>query len=123
MFADNIVAGVKRDMRRFDHQGNVIQRYLTNCVFKTVLSDFNVDADGYHNCKIAPNFKFAATADGGEYDIKKRSPAFNAGVVEEWMVPLLGGCDFAKRPRVKYDAIDVGALECQFAPPFAVILR
>lgn len=123
LFADNIVAGVKRDMRRFDHQGNVIQRYLTNCVFKTVLSDFDVNADGYHNCKVAPNFKFTLTADGGEYDIKKTSPVFNAGVIEDWMLPLLDGCDFAKRPRIKYDKIDVGALECQFAPPFAVILR
>lgn len=97
------------------------KRYMTNCVFSA--SNVAVDSEGYHNCKLAPNFKFAATADGGKYDIKKPSPAFNAGVVEEWMVPLLGGCDFAKRPRVKYDAIDVGALECQFAPPFAVILR
>jgi hypothetical protein len=94
---------------------------MTNCVFSA--SSVAVDSDGFFNCKIAPNFKFASTADGGEYDIKKPSPAFDAGVVEEWMLPLLGDCDFAKRPRVKYDSIDVGALECQFAPPFAVILR
>lgn len=115
---NTILIGNRIGTSALDVRGN---RYMTNCVFSS--SNVAVDSDGYHNCKIAPNFKFAATADGGEYDIRKTSPAFNAGVIEEWMLPILGGCDFAKRPRIKYDKIDVGALECQFAPPFAVILR
>lgn len=102
----------------FDVRG---KRYMTNCVFSA--SNVAVDSDGYHDCKLAPNFRFGPTDDGGEYDIKKPSAAFNAGVIEDWMLPLLDGCDFAKRPRIKYDKIDVGAFECQFAPPFAVILR
>ena len=102
----------------FDVRG---KRYMTNCVFSA--SNVAVDSAGYHDCKLAPNFRFGPTDDGGEYDIKKPSAAFNAGVIEDWMLPLLDGCDFAKRPRIKYDKIDVGAFECQFAPPFAVILR
>lgn len=123
LFVDNIVSGVKRDVRRLDHQGNVTQRYLTNCVFKAVGSDYDANAEGYAMCKVEPLFKFYPSEDGGEFDIKSRSPAFNAGVLEDWMVPILSGGDFAGRARVKYDAIDVGALECQHVPPFAVILR
>jgi len=109
------------DVRRNFHGGEVHQPYLTNCVFSA--SDIEAYSFGLANCKKVTPFAFYPTADGGEYDIKKTSPAFNAGVLEEWMLPLLGGCDFAKRQRIKYDTIDVGALECQFAPPFAVILR
>ena len=123
LFVDNIIAGVKRDVRRLDHQGNVTQRYLTNCVFKAVGSDFDANAYGYAMCKVEPLFKFYPSANGGEFDIKSRSPAFNAGVLEDWMEPFVSGGDFAGRARVKYDAIDVGALECQYVPPFAVILR
>ena len=109
------------DVRCNFHGGETHQPYLTNCVFS--VADIEVDSFGLANCRKVSPFAFYPTADGGEYDIKKTSPAFNAGVIEEWMLPLLGGCDFAKRQRIKYDTIDVGALECQFAPPFAVILR
>lgn len=123
LFADNIVSGSKRDMRRFDHQGNIVQRNLTNCVFKTVAADFPLDAEGYSGCKTAPKFTFLPSADGGAYDIRSGCAAFNAGVTEDWMLPLLGGTDFAGRPRVKFGRIDVGALECAVYPHFLMIIR
>ena len=121
LLTGNRISDTKLDVRRNFHGGEVHQPYLTNCVFS--VADIEVDSFGLANCRKVSPFAFYPTADGGEYDIKKTSPAFNAGVIEEWMLPLLGGCDFAKRQRIKYDTIDVGALECQFAPPFAVILR
>ena len=123
LFTDNIVNGSPLDMRRFDHQNNVVQRYLTNCLFKTVAKDFDPDANGYHGNKIAPRFKFNPSGSGGEYDIKDYSPAFNAGVLEDWMLPLLGGKDFASRERVKFGAIDIGALECPYMPGISIIYR
>jgi hypothetical protein len=70
-----------------------------------------------------PKFRFHPTADGGEYDIKGVSSVFNAGLLEDWMRPLLGTRDFAGRERVKFDAVDIGALECQVFPYTAIILR
>ena len=96
-------------------------QYLTNCVFSA--SSIAVDSVGLSNCQLLPNFKFRPTEDGGEYDIKGVSSVFNAGVLEDWMVPVLGETDFAGRKRVKFDAIDIGALECQIFPYTAIIFR
>ena len=96
-------------------------QYLTNCVFSA--SSIAVDASGLSNCKLLPKFRFHPTADGGEYDIKGVSSVFNAGLLEDWMRPLLGARDFAGRERVKFDAVDIGALECQVFPYTAIILR
>lgn len=113
LFVGNSIGGVLTDVKG--------RQYLTNCVFSA--SSIAVDADGLFNCRLAPNFKFYPTEDGGEYDIKSSSPAFNAGMLEDWMVPLLGGKDFAGRERIKYDTIDIGALECQYRPFFGIVVR
>ena len=97
------------------------QPYLTNCLYSVAGS--GVAAGRFFNCRLAPNFKFHPTEDGGEYDIKSSSPAFNAGMIEDWMVPLLGAKDFAGRERIKYDTIDIGALECQYRPFFGIVVR
>jgi hypothetical protein len=97
------------------------QPYLTNCVYSVAGS--GVSADKFFNCRLAPGFKFFATEDGGGYDIKSSSPAFNAGLLEDWMLPLIGETDFAGRRRVKYDVIDIGALECQYRPFFGIVVR
>ena len=113
LFAGNSIGGVKTDVRG--------RQYLTNCVFSA--SSIAVDASGLSDCKLQPNFRFHPTADGGEYDIKGVSSVFNAGLLEDWMRPLLGARDFAGRERVKFDAVDIGALECQVFPYTAIILR
>ncbi len=97
------------------------QPYLTNCLYSVAGS--GVAAGRFFNCRLAPNFKFYPTEDGGDYDVKSTSPAFNAGLVEDWMMPLLGGKDFAGRERIKYDTIDIGALECQYRPFFGIVIR
>lgn len=109
------------DVRRNFHQGEVHELYLTNCIFSA--SDIAVDADYLCNCKKVSPFKFRATSDGGEFDFRYSSPAFGAGVWEAWMAESVGARDFAGRPRVKFGAIDVGALECQNVPGFGISLR
>ncbi len=110
ILADNVVAGRLLDVRGASHP------HLTNCVF--TVSDIAVNADGLSGCKQNSNIKFEPSATGGEFDIRHSSPARDLGVIEDWMVPLLGATDYAGRPRVMFGAIDAGALECQRPPRF-----
>ena len=96
------------------------QPYMTNCSYSVAGS--GVNAGKFSECKSVADFKFAET-DGSAYDLKSSSPAFNAGRLEDWMVPLLGGKDIAGRPRVKFGAVDIGALEAQKYPHFGLIIR
>ncbi len=108
IIAGNTITGIgAMDVRR---------PYLTNCVFTA--SALAVNADGLSGCKQSSNIKFEPSATGGEFDIRHSSPARDLGVIEEWMVPLLGATDYAGRPRVMFSTIDAGALECQRPPQF-----
>ena len=126
IFTGNTVSGIgadASDVRRNFHGGEVHELYLTNCVFS--LSDVAVDADYLSNCKKMPTaqIKFRETESGGAFDIRSSSPAFGAGVWEDWMADAVGPLDFAGRPRVMFGAIDVGALECQLMPGLQLIFR
>ena len=112
LLAGNTVGGNPMDVRR---------PYLTNCVFTA--SAIAVDADGLSGCQQTPNAKFEPTASGGALDIRHSSAARDAGVLEDWMVPVVGATDFAGRPRVKFGSIDAGALECQTFTHFILELR
>lgn len=95
---------------------DVRQRYLTNCVFTA--SALAVNANGLSGCKQSSNIKFEPSKTGGEFDIRHSSPARDLGIIEDWMMPLLGTTDYAGRPRIMFGAIDAGALECQRPPHF-----
>ena len=112
LLAGNTVGGNPMDVRR---------PYLTNCVFTA--SAIAVDADGLSGCKQTPNAKFEPTASGGALDIRHSAAARDAGVLQDWMVPVVGATDFAGRPRVKFSSIDAGALECQTFTHFILGLR
>lgn len=115
ILAENTVAGNALDVRRS------FKPQLTNCVFTA--SDIAADADGLSGCQLVPSVKFEATESGGALDIKHSSAARDAGVLEDWMAPLLGGIDYAGRPRVAFGGIDAGALECQRYVHFLLELR
>ena len=117
LLSGNSIGKIPLDIRN----GGNAQPYMTNCVVS--IAGSGIDSAKFVNCKVVPNFKFRPTEDGGEYDIKGVSSVFNAGVLEDWMVPVLGETDFAGRKRVKFDAIDIGALECQIFPYTAIIFR
>jgi hypothetical protein len=112
LLAGNTIGGNPMDVRR---------PYLTNCVFAA--SAIAVNADGLSNCKQATDVKFQSSQNGGEFDIGYSSPARDAGVWQDWMAPLLGGVDFAGRPRVKFGSIDAGALECQNRLGFVIEVK
>lgn len=117
LIVSNRLSGTLLDIR----DGGGATPYLTNCVLSVVGS--GVDEAKLHACKIVPRFRFASREDGVMYDIKSSSPAFDAGVLEDWMVPVLAGKDFARRNRVMFDAIDIGAMECQYIPGFIMVIR
>ena len=112
LLGGNTIGGNPMDVRR---------PYLTNCVFTA--SAIAVNADGLSGCQLTSNVKFQSSQDGGEFDIGDSSPARNAGVWQDWMAPLLGGVDFAGRPRVKFGSIDAGALECQHRLGFVIEVK
>ena len=114
LLANNTVAGNATDIKR-------TSLYLTNCVFTA--SSVAVDSPNFSRCKLVASARFSETEDGGPYDIRDASPAFGAGVWEDWMADAVGGLDFARRPRVMFGAIDVGALECQYRPGFLLLMR
>ncbi len=45
--------------------------------------------------------------------IRRSSPAYNAGLGDAWVLDLVGETDFVGNPRVKFDSIDIGAIERQ----------
>ncbi len=122
IFTRNTVSGKGNlDVRRNFHGGEVHRLHLTNCVFTA--ADVAVDSEGLAGCKQVADVKFQSSQDGGEFDIGYSSPARNAGVWQDWMGPLLGGVDFAGRPRVKFGSIDAGALECQHRLGFVIEVK
>ena len=126
IFTGNEVSGIgadASDVRRNFHGGEVHELYLTNCVFS--LSDVAVDANYLSNCKKMPTaqIKFRETEAGGEFDIRSSSPAFGTGVWEDWMADAVGPLDFARRPRVMFGAVDIGALECQLNPGLLLLFK
>ena len=83
------------------------------------MSDQAEDYEGLYNCKQVADMKFADEANG-DYTPKYRSPAYNAGCQEPWLLELAGAKDLAGNTRVFGDGIDIGAYECQRFPPGAV---
>lgn len=126
IFTGNTVSGIGAaagDVRRNFHNGEVHELYLTNCIFS--VSDVAEDADYLSNCRKIPEAKirFRETADGGEYDLRSSSPAFGKGAWEEWMPGCVGALDFARRQRVMFGAVDIGALECQLNPGLLLFFK
>jgi len=120
LFSDNWIQNKKQDIRAKYNGTTYDSLPLTNCVFTA--SDVGADCAGMANCKLVSNVRFKPSADGGAYDIKTSSPAYDAGTFEAWMTPFFGTTDFVGRPRVFNDAIDVGALECQLKKPGMALL-
>jgi len=83
---------------------------LVNCVYQTASGSF---AEGQLvDCKQAANIKYDA-ANAVPCSIKANSPAYNAALADDWILNLVGTCDFAMNPRIMFGALDIGAVECQ----------
>ena len=83
---------------------------LVNCVYQTASGEF---AEGQLvNCKQARSVRYDAT-NAVPCAVRASSPAYNAALEEDWILSLVGDVDFAGQPRVKFGALDIGAVECQ----------
>ncbi len=117
IYAGNKVGAGYKDIKTWYQDGNTYPLALTNCLYN--VSDQAEDYEGLYNCKQVADMKFADEANG-DYTPKYRSPAYNAGCQEPWLLELAGAKDLAGNTRVFGDGIDIGAYECQRFPPGAV---
>ncbi len=82
---------------------------MVNCLYQTSSGTF---AEGrLVNCVQGnPRYDLESDVPGA---IRRSSPAYNAGLGDAWILDLVGETDFAGNPRVKFDRIDIGAIERQ----------
>ncbi len=83
---------------------------MTNCLYQTSSGEF---AEGRLTYCIKASPKFEPDGELPHLTIRRASPAYNAGREDDWILNLVGDIDFAGNPRVKFDRIDIGALERQ----------
>jgi hypothetical protein len=102
---------------------------MTNCVFGKADSYTTVDANGYvtnvgvANTRRVANMKFADAANG-DYTPTTRSPLYDAGCQEPWLLSLVGDKDLGGNRRVFGKCVDIGAYECQLNKPgFMLVVR
>ena len=119
LFAGNRVGAYARDIKTWYQDDSKFPLALTNCVFTA--SDMEIDYEGLHNCRKIANMRFADEANG-DYTPTTRSPAYDAGCNEPWLLSLVGDKDLAGNPRVFGAGIDIGAYECQKPKPGAMMI-
>lgn len=94
----------------YDLVADTSSTQLVNCVYQTASGDF---AEGQlTDCKQARSVRYDAT-NAVPCAVRANSPACNAALEEDWILSLVGDVDFAGQPRVKFGALDIGAVECQ----------
>lgn len=102
---------------------------FTNCVFVSsdldvadIGADGTVTHDGFGNCRqIAKSALKLLDEPNGNYTPTTRSPLYNKGLADDWIVNLVGDKDLAGNQRVFGKGIDIGAYECQLNPPGFVL--
>ena len=82
---------------------------MTKCLYQTASGTF---AEGRLVDCIQGNPRYDLESDVPGA-IRRSSPAYNAGLGDDWILELVGETDFAGNPRVKFDCIDIGAIERQ----------
>ena len=114
------------DVRAHNANGD-LTLVMTNCFFGKCDSYTLLDASGFvtnNGCastrKVA-DFKFE-NASGGAYTPTIRSPAYDAGCSEGWLLALAGLKDLAGNERVFGAAIDIGAYESQKRKPGVMLI-
>ena len=93
---------------------------MVNCVFVGSQNGVDEHWEGLVNCKKVADVRFADAANG-DYTPKTRSPLYDAGCQEPWLLSLVGETDLVGNPRVFGAAIDIGAYECQKMKPGAML--
>ena len=96
---------------------------MENCVFSKCQAGVDENWDGLVNCKQIADVKFA-NAENGDYSPTVRSALYDAGMVEPWLISVVGNKDVLGNLRIFAGGIDIGAYECQVNKPgFKFVIR
>ncbi|MGN0853638.1 MAG: right-handed parallel beta-helix repeat-containing protein [Kiritimatiellia bacterium] len=119
LFHDNYRVGVRDDVNFYRTDNNTVTNssgqafpacnILSNCLYETGSLEFCAITGG--NVVAAPKFLAGDAAyPGRPYYLPRRgSPAWNRGMLRDWMVDAV---DLAGTPRVLDGAVDIGCYEC-----------
>ena len=121
----NKIGSTLRDVRTKIKGGGEYSMALTNCVFVSSdldAADVGVDGavthEGFGGCRqVAKSALKLVDEPNGDYTPKTRSPLYNTGLADDWVVALVGGMDLAGKRRLFGSGLDVGAYESQRFPP------
>ena len=125
LLGNKISSSTGRDVRTKTKEGTALAVVMTNCVFTTsdiasgsIGADGAVSYDGIDNCRqLAVAALKLTDAANGDYTPTYRSPLYDAGLSDDWLLSLVGMLDRGGNVRIFGSGIDIGAYECQRVPP------
>lgn len=94
---------------------------MTNCLYITRSGTAEL-TKAFH-CQQVADMKFKDPANGDYSPKGVRSPLYNAGYEDDGYLAAIGKTDCAKKPRVMFDRVDIGAFEMQEKQGLTVIFR
>ena len=123
VLSGNKIGNQYYDIRPIYGQGTLITNALdmVNCVFVKSQAGVGEDWKNLVNCKKVADVKFTDAANG-DYTPMTRSPLYDAGCQEPWLLSLVGDKDLAGNPRVFGKRVDIGAYECQKLKPGVMLI-
>ena len=113
-----------------DKDKNPLTVCMTNCVFATsdiaagsIGVDGAVTHDGLGNCQqLAKSALKLVDEPNGDYTPSTRSPLYDKGLADDWIVDLVGYRDLADGQRIFGGGLDIGAYECQLDKPGMMLI-
>ena len=123
ILSGNKIGGSWLDIRAIYNPGNTTTSalHMANCVFVKSQNGVDENWEGLVNCKQVADVKFVDAANG-DYTPKTRSYAYDAGLMADWILDLVGDRDLAGNPRVFGNRLDAGAYESQCWPPGCLLI-
>ena len=130
LFDNKISTSTKRDVRTMDKDKNPLAVCMTNCMFATsdiaagsIGVDGAVTHDGLGNCRqLAKSELKLVDEPNGDYTPSTRSPLYDKGLADDWIVDLVGYRDLAGGRRIFGGGLDIGAYECQLDKPGMMLI-
>ena len=123
VLSGNKIGNSMLDIRAISDPGGTATSalHMVSCVYVKSQSAVGEDWEGLVNCKKVADVRFV-DAPNGDYTPKTRSYAYDAGLMADWILDLVGDRDLAGNPRVFGRGLDIGAYECQLKKPGAMLI-
>ena len=130
LWGNKISTSTQRDVRTMDMYNNPLAVAMTNCVFVSsdldaadIGADGVITHDGFGNCRqIAKAALKLVDVPNGDYTPSTRSPLYDKGLADDWIVDLVGYRDLADGQRIFGRGLDIGAYECQLDKPGMMLI-